>query len=541
MPDRLRPPDGTRKHVVVVADNVSQSGLQALVDDPRFELVRAAGWDDGRLREALAKADAIIVRSSTDVTAELMDQAPNLKVVGRAGVGVDNIDLKAATARGVPVLNAPEGNTVSAAELTFALILAAARRVCAADRSVRQGEWVRSRFAGIELRGKTLGLVGAGRIGGEVAKRARGFGMHVIVHDPFLTEERATRLGVERGELPAVLATADILSLHVPLTESTRGMISSAEMRCLKPTAFLVNVSRGGVVDEAALAEALAEGQLAGAALDVFDQEPLEADSPLREAPNLVLTPHLGASTAEAQELVAGEISEAVKAALLEGDLSRAVNAPAIGGEELRRMRPLLHLARRVGLLANALTTGGVLSVEVRYSGGADDGLKSLMASVLVGLLARALGADRVNFVNATHLARSRGVRLSTTRSERQSDYSEFLRVKVKAEGRGTDVAAALLEGQHARLVRIEDYRVDVVPEGCLIVLRNRDVPGVIGKVGTILGAAGLNIAEYHQARRSQGGEALATVSVDGAVNTDVLASLTAMPEVIEARVVHLD
>lgn len=541
MPDRLRPPDGTRKHVVVVADNVSQSGLQALVDDPRFELVRAAGWDDGRLREALAKADAIIVRSSTDVTAELMDQAPNLKVVGRAGVGVDNIDLKAATARGVPVLNAPEGNTVSAAELTFALILAAARRVCAADRSVRQGEWVRSRFAGIELRGKTLGLVGAGRIGGEVAKRARGFGMHVIVHDPFLTEERATRLGVERGELPAVLATADILSLHVPLTESTRGMISSAEMRCMKPTAFLVNVSRGGVVDEAALAEALAEGQLAGAALDVFDQEPLEADSPLREAPNLVLTPHLGASTAEAQELVAGEISEAVKAALLEGDLSRAVNAPAIGGEELRRMRPLLHLARRVGLLANALTTGGVLSVEVRYSGGADDGLKSLMASVLVGLLARALGADRVNFVNATHLARSRGVRLSTTRSERQSDYSEFLRVKVKAEGRGTDVAAALLEGQHARLVRIEDYRVDVVPEGCLIVLRNRDVPGVIGKVGTILGAAGLNIAEYHQARRSQGGEALATVSVDGAVNTDVLASLTAMPEVIEARVVHLD
>lgn len=541
MPDRVPSEERPKKYTIVVADSVSPSGLRTLRDDPRFELVLAAGWDEDRLRAAMREAHAVIVRSATSVTGELLDHAPDLRVVGRAGVGVDNIDLKAATARGVPVLNAPAGNTVSAAELTFALILATARSVCAADRSVRAGEWVRSRFAGTELRGKTLGLLGAGRIGGEVAKRAAGFGMPVIVYDPFLTEERATRLGVERGDLDDVLANADVVSLHVPLTESTQGMIGAPELAKMKRGAFLVNVARGGVVDEAALAQALVDGHLGGAALDVFEHEPLDDDSPLREAPNLVLTPHLGASTAEAQELVAGEIAEAVKAALLVGDLTRAVNAPAIGGEELRRLRPLLRLARKAGLLANALTTGGVLSVEVRYSGSHEDGLKSLMASVLVGVLARALGANRVNFVNAMHLARARGVRLSTTQSERQSNYSEFLQVKVDAEGRGTQVSAALLEGQHERLVRIDDYRVDIVPEGCLIVLRNQNVPGVIGKVGTLLGGAGLNIAEYHQARRTQGGEALATIVVDGDVSSALLRTLNDMPEISEARAVVLE
>lgn len=542
MPQMSQTPDGdSSKHTVVIADKVSPSGLRILEKDDRFHLVLAAGWEPDRLADALADAHAIIVRSATQVTAELMDHAPKLRVVGRAGVGVDNIDLEAATARGVPVLNAPEGNTVSAAELTFALILATARHVCEADRAVRGGEWARSRFAGTELRGKTLGLVGAGRIGGEVAKRARGFGMQVIVHDPFLTDERATRLGVERGDLEEVLTTSDVLSLHVPLTPTTRGMIGRAEMSRMKPGAFLVNVSRGGVVDESALAEALADGDLAGAALDVFESEPLDADSPLRSAPNLALTPHLGASTAEAQELVASEIAEAVKAALLFGDLTRAVNAPAIGGEELRRLRPLLQLARKAGLLADALVTGGLRGVEVQYSGTAENGLKSLMASVLVGVLTTAHGPDAVNFVNATHLARSRGIRLSTTHTERMSDYSEFIRIKVESEGGTTRVGAALLEGQHARLVRIDDYRVDVIPDGCLIVLRNHDVPGVIGRVGTILGTTGLNIAEYHQARRAQTDDVLATVSVNGEVGKDVLEELRSVPEVIDARVANLD
>jgi D-3-phosphoglycerate dehydrogenase len=525
---------------VVVADKVSPSGLQALTDDARFEVVFTAGGESGALVQALAAADALIVRSATKVTSELLAGAPVLRAIGRAGVGVDNIDLAAATARGVPVLNAPEGNTVSAAELTFALVLATARHVPAADRSVRAGEWRRSRFAGSELRGKTLGLVGAGRIGGEVVKRARGFGMRVVVHDPYLSEERATRLGVSQATLGEVLERADVVSLHVPLTKSTEGMIGAEELARMKPTALIVNVSRGGVLEEDALADALTAGRLAGAALDVFASEPLAADSPLREAPNLILTPHLGASTAEAQELVAGEIAEAVKAALLHGDLSRAVNAPAIGGEALARLRPLLDLAKRAGRLARAITNGGLQSVEIRYAGDEAEGLSSLLASTLVGLLSTPLGRDRVNFVNAAHLARERGIRLSTTRSEQRSDYSEYLEVRIHADSGRTQVAGALLEGQHPRLVRVDGYRVDIVPHGTLIVLRNRDVPGVIGCVGTILGRHGLNIAEYHQARPASGGDALAAISVDGEVSADLVSELLAMDEVMKARAVEL-
>jgi D-3-phosphoglycerate dehydrogenase len=528
------------RFTVVVADKVSPSGLQALTDDARFEVVFTVGEERGALEYALAEADALIVRSATKVTSELLAGAPGLRAIGRAGVGVDNIDLEAATARGVPVLNAPEGNTVSAAELTFALVLAAARHVPAADRSVRAGEWERARFAGIELRGKTLGLIGAGRIGGEVAKRARGFGMRVIVHDPYLSEERATRLGVSQVSMSEILERADVVSLHVPLTRSTEGMVGTAELARMKPTAFIVNVSRGGVLDESALADALTDGQIAGAALDVFASEPLAADSPLRDSPNLVLTPHLGASTAEAQELVAGEIAEAVKAALLHGDLSRAVNAPAIGGEALARLRPLLDLAKRAGRLARAITNGGLQSVEIRYAGEEADGLSSLLASVLVGLLSNALGRDRVNFVNAAHLARQRGIRLSTTRSERRPDYSEYLEVRIRADGGKAQVAGALLEGQHPRLVKVDGYRVEIVPHGTLIVLRNRDVPGVIGCVGTILGQHGLNIAEYHQARPVSGGDAFAAISVDGEVSADLVSELLAMGEVMKARAVDL-
>ncbi len=308
----------------------------------------------------------------------------------------------------------------------------------------------------------------------------------------------------------------------------------------MKPTAFVVNVSRGGVLDEPALAHALAEGQIAGAALDVFAGEPLPEDSPLRDAPNLVLTPHLGASTAEAQELVAGEIAEAVKAALLHGDLTRAVNAPAIGGEALARLRPLLGLARRAGRLARAITSGGLHSVEIRYAGEETNGLSSLLASVLVGLMSNALGRDRVNFVNAAHLARERGIRLSTTRSERRSDYSEYLEVRIRADSGKTQVAGALLEGQHPRLVRVDGYRVDIVPHGTLIVLQNRDVPGVIGRVGTLLGEHGLNIAEYHQARPLSGGDAFAAISVDGEVSSELVDELEAMNDVLKARAVDL-
>ena len=523
---------------VLVTDKVSGGALGALKQDARFQVVEVNDSKDGKFTEALATAHGLIVRSATKVKGPMMDQAPELRVIGRAGVGVDNIDLVAATERGIAVLNAPAGNTVSAAELTMALILAMARRVAEADAAMRQGTW--SKLQGVELRGRTLGLVGAGRIGGEVAKRCRAFGMDVIAYDPYLTDERAAELGVQRAELDDVLAKGDIVSLHVPLTEATKDMIGKATLARMKKGAFLVNVARGGVVDEAALAEALASGHIAGAALDVYVNEPLEKGSPLLGAPNILLTPHLGASTSEAQELVASEIAEAVRAALADGDLSRALNAPAIGGEALRALAPTFELGRALGNLGCALAPGGVQAVEVRYAGDSDDALKPLTAYVLIGLLQNVLGADQVNFVSAGHLAAQRGIRVARTQLTQRSDYAEYVEVVLQAEDGELRLAGALLGETHPRIVRIEDYRVDIVPAGALIVLKNHDVPGVIGRVGTILGDHDINIAEYHQARMSKGGQALAAIAVDGDVDAKVREALLELPEVSSAVVVRL-
>lgn len=525
------------KYTVVVADGISESGLRPLLDDKRFNVIVVN--DKDQLEAALPKADALIVRSATKVTKDLLAKAGNIRIVGRAGVGVDNIDQEAATAKGAAVMNAPAGNTVAAAELTMALLLALVRKVSAADRSMRAGEWKRNKFGGVELRGRTLGLIGAGRIGGEVAKRAKAFGMNVIAADPYLTAERAQDLGVEKVELADVKKRADVISLHVPLTEQTKNMFGEAQLRELKQGAFLVNVARGGVIDEAALVKVLADGHLAGAALDVFNNEPLEKESPLLQAENLVITPHLGASTTEAQELVAEEIAEAVRAALAEGDLSRALNAPAIGGETFKKIKPLLDLGTKLGRLGCALAQGGIQGVEVRYAGEVEEAPRPLTAYVLMGMLGAILG-DEVNFVNAPHLAAQRGIGISTHKLNRRPDYTEFVEVKIKGEQGETRVAGALF-GEHARVVRVGEYHVDVVPQGSLVVLRNRDVPGVIGKVGTLLGGLGLNIAEYHQARLAAGGEALAAIAIDGKVAEGALAKLRELPEVTDARVVQLD
>lgn len=531
-------PNNGGRYQVVVADGISESGLRPLLDDPRFDVLIAA--DGEALEAALPAANALIVRSTTKVTRSLIRRAGRIQVIGRAGVGVDNIDQDAATEMGAAVLNAPAGNTVSAAELTMALILSVVRKVAAADRSVRAGEWQRKRFGGVELRGRTLGLVGAGRIGGEVARRCKAFGMHVLASDPYLTDERARELGVERVELDELKLRADVISLHVPLTDRTRNMFAETQLRQLKRGAFLVNVARGGVVDEVALVNVLTDGHLAGAALDVFDREPLPSESPLREAPNLVLTPHLGASTTEAQELVAEEIAEAVRAALVEGDLSRALNAPAIGGETFRKLLPLLELGRRLGRLGAGLAQGGIKALEVRYAGDAADAPLPLTSYVLMGLLGAIVGDDQVNFVNAPRLAETRGIGVSTHKLARRPDYMSFVELRVSGDRGYTRVAGALLGDEHPRVVRIADYHVDIVPQGSLLVLRNRDVPGVIGKVGTLLGRLNLNIAEYHQSRLAAGGEALAGVAVDGAVETAVLDELCGLPEIIDARLVQL-
>ncbi len=517
---------------VLVADKIAREGLTPLLQDARFQVLEKPGLKGEELAKAIQGMDAVLVRSATKITRDALALADRLKVIGRAGVGVDTIDVEAATERGIAVMNAPAGNTIAAAELALALLLSLIRKVPAADASMKAGQWDRAKFGGTELYRKTLGLVGAGRVGGEVGRRARAFGMRVVAYDPFLTPAAAAEMGAELAELDTVLKAADVLSLHVPLTDKTRGMLGARELALLKPGAVIINAARGGVLDEGELLRVLKAGKIAGAALDVFDQEPLPADHPFRALPNVVLTPHLGASTEEAQMNVAVEIAEAVRGALVDGDYAGAVNAPLVGGERLKRLKPLLELSGRLGKLAAALSGPQVTEVELRFAGEGDDLLRPLAAGAVMGVLDGVVGAPAVNVVNALHLARQRGIAVNRTRVELAGALPDLLEVRVVAGGLAVRVAGAPLGAGYLRVTEIHGFRVNVAPEGHLIVLRNRDVPGVIGRVGTLLGDAGINIAEYHQARLSAGGEALAVVGVDAALKPEHVAALARLPEV---------
>jgi len=525
---------------VLVADAIDRSALGPLTDDSRFEVVDAPGLSGDRLAGAMENVDAVLVRSATKITRDSLARAGRLSVIGRAGVGVDTIDVDAATERGIAVLTAPSGNTISAAELTFALLLALVRRVAAADRSMKSGAWDRKSFTGTELYGKTLGLVGAGRIGSEVARRARAFGMRVVAFDPYLAPERAAELEIELAPLEQVVERADAITVHVPLTDATHGLLDAAMLARTKRGAVIVNCARGGIVDEPALIAALRDHRLGGAALDVYEQEPLPADHPLRGLDNVLLTPHLGASTAEAQRNVALEIADAVRSALADGDLSRAVNAPAVGGDEMRRAEPLLTLGATLGIIAAAVADAPVHDVEVVLAGSAPRLLRPLVPCVLVGILRSTLGAARVNFVNAAWLAKGRGIAVTQATREAHADGGDRVEVRIRAGDTVTFVAGTLLGQRHPRLVRIGDYRFDVEPRGALVILRNRDVPGVIGRVGTLLGAAGINIGEYHQSRLAAGGEALAVLNVDAPLAPAVVADLRALPGVTDVRQVEV-
>lgn len=526
---------------VLIADKIAPEGLTPLSEDPRFELITRPGLAPDALAEALAEVDAVIVRSAAKVPREALAKTTRLKVIGRAGVGVDTIDVAAATEHGIAVLNAPAGNTISAAELTMALMLSVARRVAAADRSMKEGAWNRGAFGGIELYGKTLGLVGAGRIGSEVASRARAFGMRVLIHDPYLHADRAEAIGATLAPLDELLRAADVISIHAPLTAGTAGMIGAAELALLKPTAIVLNVARGEILQEEPLIEALRAQRLGGAGLDVYPEEPLPADHPLRTLDNAVLTPHLGASTEEAQQNVALEIAAAIRDALLEGDLTRAVNAPAIGGERRRRLAPMLDLAERLGRIGVALAGDQLAQVEVRYAGREEDGLQSLAAATVIGALRDAMGRQAINVVNALHLAAGRGIAVERTRLAPRTDYAAYLEVRCTGTTGTVLVAGAVLEGTHPRIVRIDAHRVDIIPQGDLVLLRNRDVPGVIGQVGTTLATTGINIGQYHVARDKAGGEALAAIGVDVRLDAAMVERLRAIPDVLAVRQVALE
>lgn len=523
---------------VLVSDPLSEAGLARLSSEPDVQVTAPGTLDRDALLESIGAADALIVRSGTTVDVELLDRAERLRVVGRAGVGLDNIDVDAATERGVLVMNTPGANATATAEHAWALLLALCRRIPAADASVRRGEWERKAFVGTQLQGKTLGVVGLGRVGRLVARRGRGFGMKILAHDPFLSTEAADELRVELVDLDGLLADADVVTLHAPLTEETRGLIDADRIGRMKPGALLVNAARGGLVDETAVVDALEEGRLGGAAFDVYAHEPPEG-SPLLGRGDVVLTPHLGASTVEAQRDVSVQVVEQVLDALRQEDFRNAVNLPFVATGGLSEIRPWLDLAERLGRLAATIVRGRLQAVEVEARGPeAAPHAQPLSIAILRGILAPVVGEDDVNWVNAARLAAERGIAVTRSRRASGAEYANLVGCRLRTDAGEHGVAGTLFHTR-PRAVEIDGYHLDAPPEGDVLLVWNRDVPGVIGRVGTILGNAGVNIAEWRLGRSAPGETALAVVNLDSSAPADVLQSLRAIEGVREVRQVR--
>ena len=526
---------------IIVADKISERG---------FALLREAGWDvvtpaAGALGGELATADALVVRSATKVTAELLEHAPRLRVVGRAGVGVDNIDVEAATHRGILVMNTPGGNAVSVAEHTFALMLAMARSVPQSNASIHAGRWEKSSAAGTELRGKTLGLVGLGRVGTEVARRARGLEMKVLAHDPYVTPAAAREVEVELVTLDELLKRADVISLHTSLSPATEKMFGAAVFAKMKRGARLVNCARGELIDEAALAEALKSGQLAAAAVDTFAEEPPK-NSPLIGLANLIATPHIAGSTAEAQEEVGTAVAQQVRDYLADGLIRNAVNMPALSPEQYRRLRPYIDLGERLGaLIAQAAPSPSFSRIRIRYAGEAAElGSHVVRSAVLSGILNCVL-AEKVNLVNASAVAAERGLIVEETTRRRERGFPNTVEVAVADGGdkdRELSVEGTVVSDGSPRILSLDGIGLEAPLEGTLLLTRNRDVPGVIGQIGTVLGNLGVNIATFALGRRSpvHGAEAVAMVRLDGAVNESVAEKIREIPSITEARLIRL-
>ena len=527
---------------IFVADEVSDSGLEPL-RAAGFTVEKQTGLKPEALREKLANYSGLVVRSETKVTADVMDSSPGLRVIGRAGVGVDNIDVPAATERGIVVMNAPDGNTITTAEHTIALLIALARRVPQANSSLKSGRWERKTFIGVELQGKTLGIVGLGRIGRAVAARARGFGMKIVAFDPFIAPDQARDSEIDLAPLEDVLANSDFITIHTPLTPETRGVIGREAFAKMKPGVRIINCARGGLVDEDALHEAIKSGKVAGAALDVFVSEPPPQDHPLLLLDEVVVTPHLGASTTEAQEGVAFTVAEQMRDYLLTGALRGAVNVPSLGTRELAILRPYIELAEKLGRFQAQLVDRAVREVKLEFAGDLVELNEApVTRSFLAGLL-RDVSA-RVNAVNAFLIAEERGITITTTYFRATSDLTPSIRARVLGDQFERSLAGTIFgfgeQAREGRITEIDQFHIEATPQGHMLVMRNRDVPGVIGRVGTILGERGVNISRFHLGRRERGGEAMAVIEVDAPLTPETLSELRGLEPVISARQIEL-
>jgi D-3-phosphoglycerate dehydrogenase / 2-oxoglutarate reductase len=527
---------------IFVADDVSESGLQPL-RDANFEVCKRTGLSKDELIAALQSFEGLIVRSETKVTSDILEGATSLRVIGRAGVGVDNIDVPAATMRGVVVMNAPDGNTITTAEHAIALLISLARSIPQANSSLKAGRWDRKKFIGVELQGKTLGIVGLGRIGRVVASRARAMGMTIVAYDPFIAQDQARDLEIELAPLDQVYSRADFLTVHTPLTAETRGLINKDVLAKMKPGARIINCARGGLVDEDALYEAIKSGTIAGAALDVFSQEPPPADHPLLGLDQVIVTPHLGASTTEAQEGVAYTVAEQMRDYLLTGALRGAVNVPMVGLKELGLMQPYILLAERLGRFQAQLVDKPVSEVRIEFAGEIVDVDAAPVTRAFLSGLLRDVSA-RVNVVNAFLIAEERGIKVTTTYVRVSGDSTPAIRTEIHA-GNSTQSVAGTLFGygsqtREGRVTEIDGFHLEAFPHGHMLITRSRDVPGVIGSVGTILGQGGVNISRFHLGRRERGGEAIAVIEVDAPPTKETLKALRSLEQLISAHLIEL-
>jgi D-3-phosphoglycerate dehydrogenase len=520
---------------VLVSDKLSKTAVQIFADNGiEVDYLPDLGKDKDKLFEVIGQYDGLAIRSATKVTEKILSAATNLKVIGRAGIGVDNVDIPAATKKGVIVMNTPFGNSITTAEHAIAMMMALARQLPEADASTRAGKWEKNRFMGVEVTSKTLGIIGAGNIGSIVASRALGLHMKVVAFDPFLTPERAVEIGVEKVELDELLRRADFITLHTPLIDATRNIISAEAIAKMKDGVRIINCARGGLIDEAALYEALKSGKVAGAALDVFLEEPAEKN-PLFELPNVICTPHLGASTTEAQENVALQVAEQISAYLMTGEITNALNFPSISAEEAPRLTPWVKLAETLGSFAGQLTETAIKGIRLEFEGAvAQLNTKPMIAAAINGVLKPSLGD--INMVSAPQIAKDRGITVETTNRDQQGAYEGYIRLTVITERQERGVAGTLFASGKPRIIQVKGINMEAELTPSMLYVTNEDRPGHIGRLGTLLGNLGINIANFNLGRAEVGGDAIALLSIDGTVTEAQLKEIAGLDGVRQAK-----
>ncbi|MDR3564257.1 MAG: phosphoglycerate dehydrogenase [Negativicutes bacterium] len=524
---------------ILVSDPVSEQGIGILKQEHSVDVKLKLPPEE--LVKIISGYDALVVRSETKVTKAVIEAADNLKVIGRAGVGVDNIDVEAATKKGIIVLNTPEGNTIAATEHTMAMMLALARSIPQAHQSLKEGQWQRGKFMGVEMRGKTLGILGFGRIGSGVAKRAQAMEMNVLAYDPFINAEAAKALDIELMELSEVLAAADFITLHLPLTAETKYLLNKESLQKLKPGVRIINCARGGVIDEQALAEAITQGVVAGAAIDVFEKEPVDPANPLLALDKVIITPHLGASTAEAQVGVAVDVAHGVLAALRGEPVTTAVNIAPVPAHVMKIIKPYLDVAEKMGCLAIHLADGRLDAVDIEYNGEISEvDTRMLTTAVLKGIFNPIL-QEAVNYVNAPAVAKARGIKAKEIKSKAATHFTNLITVKIRTDKSEHLIAGTLFGREEGRIVMIDGYRVDVAPQGWLLIGPHIDKPGIIGKVGTILGDNNINIASMQVGHTATAGQNIMVMTVEADIPTPVMLKINAVDGILAAKLVNFN